>query len=452
MENRSRFPEILISLLSLLLSALALFITVCFQRDIAVFGREFTGYSVVFAVFASIIVIFIIVILLLWLFARQGTALFLLEIVSAYKPILYKCSVHERKMKYALEFIRLLFRNNYSYAWLLPSLDDRTARGTGRDFVDDYFALQLKEWSAILTRKIRTADIALPNDDKNGRGAAKKTAVEKASPYLPVSDDVPPIIENSEYVFITWDLTELAQWTPNVVRFWLKNLDPMLTDLKERCKAKRLHVDRILILPEGILADNYQVDSKSAFYNFMDIWYMIGACEAGNHYRIRFISDQDLAHAADDVDKKGAKDYKEDFKDVAFFNKTVLVLSNDKLEPLFPPSEDCTSIPEYMCLQWSRRHGRNSKAALVELYLVIGTSLKDKGKSLGEEKGDKFIGKKRRRVKMVLNHLPAAEREAAKKREHKRGTVFHDAFVQKYKSDLQEFTQLTWKVTEEVQS
>lgn len=252
----------------------------------------------------------------------RGNINYIKDVLSSLEHVMPepKCEKHRHRIEQSFKSFAKFVENNSDCAWLLPPASNEILEI--EDHKRNQMQSQFLEWSWLV--------------------AGNETGLRG-------------ILEDTKYLFITWDLSDPKKWDEMI----LNNLEKMLEKIGIKTKNKDLFVHRIIIVNWGLLEKNVQFQRE-----FIDkVWnkyFFSYVNDSNEQYQIQFIDSDSLSSSLGDGEKVTI------FKDVALFSYSKEVRKHAKAGNVLPSPNDVNEGSEYNALEYSRR----SDPDMLHLYYV----------------------------------------------------------------------------------
>lgn len=276
-----------------------------------------------------------------------------------------KCSKHADRIKQSFQSFEKFIKKNTDCAWLLPPASNDILQIDAHK--KNHIKSQFLEWSWLVAG----------NTQIGIRGLLKDT----------------------NYVFITWDLTDPAKWDETI----LVNLQPMLEPLGERTKSNLLLAHRIVIVNWQEMEQN-SATSTDFLKKIWTPYFSQFVSSTNDHYRIKFIDSNALSASLADYDKTA------DFYDVALFSFSRKVREYAEKGNILPSPEEANESNEYAALEYSKRDVPD----MLHLFFVQGTAARGNG----NQSGDSMIRETRKNIREIYDVLRSLDSIDAKVKSH----------------------------------
>ncbi|HET6454423.1 MAG TPA: hypothetical protein VFI02_08460 [Armatimonadota bacterium] len=292
----------------------------------------------------------------------------------------HKCSLHQERMDQSFSSFKEFVVNNAKCAWILPPLGQLDE--TPRRVKDLYLGLTLNEWSNLVVQ---------------------------------AQDGHPALLDLTQYLFITWDLSKKDRWyEQDEDDELLSSLARMLTILKNKTANGEMFCHRIIILDWPKMNTNNKRHFLQKIWNPLIQSFDENGTPVDNPcYKVLFVDIEDLdgyplGDGKTKEHRQGATLLR---KDTALFSfdPTVRESADARKTVLPPPDGGTTIMDEYSAMQYSKLQHE-----MLLLFLLVGSnswaldpSCQD-GKKYWYHKGE-VIADKEIRQKREQMSLPASE-------------------------------------------
>lgn len=263
-----------------------------------------------------------------------------------------KCRTHQTRISQSFLGFKRFLRYNLDQAWLQPPMSDDIVQQN--EHVDNFLKSELLEWTWCVV--------------------GNKAGIQG-------------LIEDTRYLFITWDLRNLRDWRKPVV----ESLGELLTSLGIRTGKGDLLVHRVIVVRWNELLANADLQRE-----FLDeIWapYFEPYVGVGNEcYKIKIIDFDSLTKLLANHQQQ------QDFLDVALFSFS-LNIKKVASSRVLPSPDEANDSNEYAALQFSYRDHANAR--MINLFIVHGQSANRRG----YEEGDFVIRQKREQCRRIMEQI-----------------------------------------------
>ena len=146
------------------------------------------------------------------------------------------------------------------------------------------------------------------------------------------------MIDETKYLFITWDLTKPSDWFREVD--CKKSLGKLLNRIGELTQKRELFVHRIIFYSDRILDKAYERDYLKRIWKSYFLKYLINDDgEKNSNYKIEFIEINNLKKHLLNVFKNHSDKYLIDFTDIGIFSNESRISEEAKTKILPYDSE-----------------------------------------------------------------------------------------------------------------
>lgn len=231
-------------------------------------------------------------------------------------------SYHNDKLSELLLSVDALTKFNLFKIWFMPTFPGHRCTFHEK-MMEDFQKLSLREWNYFT--------IGLQGGASQGRG----------------------ILDQTEYVFITWDLTRIEEWQQESK---LNTLDGLLNKLKERTHNGQMFVARVLILPDDIL------QNRDKLKILVNIWCKYFYRRNKGLYKIYSVFETDFT----DIDENDIQL----FKDIAIFSNS----EQRKKAAQVNPQSILGNVDDYMVIQFSTKISTENVNPFLLLFAIENPS------------------------------------------------------------------------------